>query len=373
MALKKLKKKRPSVWKHLWLLLFFPLGFGLYTLAAAFPDFAEWYALYPYHWISWGINWLTGLAPVSVAEILLYLLVVALLLWLIIGIFRLVKNRGNRLRRLTRQISFFLCGVSVVYFLFVLFCGINYSRVTFSESSGLPVQDSSVEELYELNVSLAEEVSSLRAQLHEDENGVMKSGFSSLEEKAEQARISYDTLQSQYSTLFAGYSSPKPVLASRLMSWCDITGIFIPFTFEANVNVDVPQYSQPATMCHELSHLRGYMREDEANFIAYLACRNSENTEFRYSGAMLAFLYANNALYSADRELGQAVYSSLYEGVQRDFSYNSAYWKQFEGPVSELSNTVNDSYLKANRQEDGVKSYGRMVDLLLADYRKNNT
>ena len=372
MALQSGRKKKIPGWKHLWLLLLFPLGLGLYTLAAAFPDFAEWYALHPYHWISRGINWLTGLAPVSVAEILLYLLVLALLLWLIIGIFRLIKQRGRRLRRLARQISFFLCAASVIYFLFVILCGINYSRITFSESSGLPVQDSSVEELYELNVSLPEEVSSLRAQLPEDQNGVMESGFSSSKDKAEQARISYDTLQPQYPTLFSGYSSPKPVLASRLMSWCDITGIFIPFTFEANVNVDVPEYSQPATMCHELSHLRGYMREDEANFIAYLACRNSENTEFRYSGAMLAFLHANNALYSADRELGQAVYSSLYEGVQRDFAYNSTYWKQFEGPVSEFSNTVNDSYLKANQQEDGVKSYGRMVDLLLADYRKNN-
>ena len=96
------------------------------------------------------------------------------------------------------------------------------------------------------------------------------------------------------------------------MSWCNITGIFVPFTFEANVNVDVPDYSQPATMCHELSHLRGYMREDEANFIAYLACRNSENVEFQYSGAMLAFVYANNALYSADSEvLGTITAGSL--------------------------------------------------------------
>ena len=27
---------------------------------------------------------------------------------------------------------------------------------------------------------------------------------------------------------------------------------------------------------------------------------------------------------------------------------------------------MNDTYLKANAQEDGTKSYGRMVDLLLA-------
>ena len=49
---------------------------------------------------------------------------------------------------------------------------------------------------------------------------------------------------------------------------------------------------------------------------------------------------------------------------------DSAFWNQFDGPVAEVSNQVNDAYLKANSQEDGVRSYGRMVDLLLAMYRE---
>ena len=355
-----------------WLLLCFPAAALLLVLAEFVPGFAEWYATRPYRVISHAGNFLSGLFPFSLAEILLYLLIAAILFWLVFSIIQLIRKPDGRRKRLLRFLMTPLCAASVLFFLFTFTCGINYSRCTFAQISGLPIQDSSVEELYELNVFLAEEVSSLRQQFPENEQGVMESSFSSSSEKAEQARISYDTLEAEYPTLFSGYSAPKSVLASRLMSWCDITGIFVPFTFEANVNVDVPDYSQPATMCHELSHLRGYMREDEANFIAYLACRTSENLEFQYSGAMLAFVYANNALYGADSELGQQVYSSLYKGVQRDFAYNSAYWKQFEGPVSEISNTVNDTYLKANRQDDGVKSYGRVVDLLLADYRKNH-
>ena len=358
--------------RRVWLLLLFPVGLLLYQLAIWFPDFAEWYARNPYRWLSKAVNFLTGLFPFSLAEILLYLLLCGILVWLVVGIVRLVKYPQNRRRRLCGFLLTPFCAASILFFAFVVTCGINYSRYTFAQVSGLPIQESSVQELYTLNVALAEEVSALRKQLPQNDLGVMETGFSSSWEKAQQAKTSYDTLQAQYPTLSAGYSAPKPVLASRLMSWCDITGIFIPFTFEANVNVDVPDYSQPATMCHELSHLRGYMREDEANFIAYLACRNSENIEFRYSGAMLAFVYANNALYSADSKLGQEVFSSLYEGVQRDFAYNSAYWKQFEGPVSDFSGAVNDTYLKANQQDDGVKSYGRMVDLLLADYRKNH-
>ena len=50
-------------------------------------------------------------------------------------------------------------------------------------------------------------------------------------------------------------------------------------------------------------------------------------------------------------------------------SANNAFWQQYEGKISEASSRVNDTYLKANSQTDGIQSYGRMVDLLLGYYR----
>ena len=70
--------------------------------------------------------------------------------------------------------------------------------------------------------------------------------------------------------------------------------------------------------------------------------------------------------------LTDETYSLLCDGVRRDFAANSEYWKQFEGKVAEVSQKINDAYLKANDQTDGTKSYGRMVDLLLALYRAEN-
>ena len=156
------------------------------------------------------------------------------------------------------------------------------------------------------------------------------------------------------------------------MSMAQITGEFTLLTFEANINTLAPDYSVPATMCHELAHTRGFMREDEANFIGYLACRKSDSSEFRYSGVMLALVHAENRLYAADRELFFQVDALLSDGVRRDFAANNAYWARFEGPVAEVSTAVNNTYLRANNQSDGVKSYGRMVDLLLADYRQRH-
>lgn len=72
------------------------------------------------------------------------------------------------------------------------------------------------------------------------------------------------------------------------------------------------------------------------------------------------------ALYSAGRlESYARIYDSLPEQAKIDYQASNRYWEQFETRVAEVSTSLNDSYLKANAQSDGVQSYGRMVDLLL--------
>ncbi len=139
---------------------------------------------------------------------------------------------------------------------------------------------------------------------------------------------------------------------------------------EANVNIDIPDYSIGSTMCHELAHLKGFIREDEANYVAYLACQASTNLELRYSGLMEALILSGNALYAKDADLYYKARALYSDGVSRDLAANSLYWQEFKDkPVSNAAQKINDAYLKANNQEDGVQSYGRMVDLLLAQFR----
>lgn len=357
--------------KRLWLLLLTPAALLLTFSASAHPAFAEWYATVIYPPLSLGINKLTSLIPFSLAQLLLVLLIFGIFYYIIRYILRFMRNTENRRRTLFQFIIHPLCAASVLYFIFTISCGINYSRYPFAQTSGLDIRPSSKAELTELCEELTDRINTLRKNVETDKNGVMKLRDSSIYDTAKQAQAAYNKINAGYPLLRPGYGQPKPVFGSRLMSYCNITGIFIPFTFEANVNTDIPKYSIPSTMCHELSHLRGYMREDEANFLGYLVCNKSDDPDFRYSGNMLAFIHASNALYAADQTAANAVYARLSDGVKRDLTYNSAYWRQFEGPVANAADKMNDQYLKANRQEDGIKSYGRMVDLLLAEYRKN--
>jgi hypothetical protein len=139
---------------------------------------------------------------------------------------------------------------------------------------------------------------------------------------------------------------------------------------EANFNADMPEVSLPFVVCHELSHLSGFMREDEANFIAFLACRESGDAEFGYSGYYNALIYLLNAYY-AEVELDEymEMYATIPEQVRRQITLVNDYWRPFRNTVvAQAASAVNDAHLKIQGQEDGVKSYGRMVDLLIADF-----
>ena len=358
--------------KRVRLLALIPIAFLFSFFGHLFPQFAEGYAETVYPLFSKAVSRAVSVFPFSLAECLVAAAIPAVLLFLAFSVRSVLRHPGERGSYAARAGLNLLCALGILYFAFVFSCGINYSRFPFSQVSGLAVRPSSTAELKALCEELAGSANSLRGDVKTDKNSVMRLSFDSMDSVAREAQSAYDTLEKTYPTLKSGYARPKPVRNSRLMSYCNITGMFFPFTLEANVNVDVPEYTIPATMCHELTHLRGYMREDEANFAAYLACRQSKSADFRYSGTMLAFVSADNALFSADSKAGQAVYDGLNEDVRRDFAANSEYWRQFEGPVADTAEKMNDAYLKSNRQAEGVKSYGKMVDLLLADYRKRH-
>ena len=186
-----------------------------------------------------------------------------------------------------------------------------------------------------------------------------------------QARWSIRYLGQEFPSLAGFYPNPKPVTLSRFLTLQQVTGIYSPFTIEANYNQEVPDYERPFTICHELSHLKGFMREDEANFIAWLACYKSEDAYFRYSAALEGFCYAGNALFKYDREKYRELRRNLCTEAEQDLQYGYQFWHQFDGPVAEAHEKINDAYLKANNQKDGVESYGRVVNLMVGYIREH--
>ncbi|HHU72208.1 MAG TPA: DUF3810 domain-containing protein [Clostridiales bacterium] len=354
----------------LWLL---PISFLLVFIAQKSIYFAEYiFALRIYKWLSQIISLITNVFPFSIAELLVVVAPILITFILVRFIIKLIKDKKNLWYNLGYGLLNLSCVISIALFLFVILVGINYYRFSFTVYSNLVVRDSSLEDLYSLTEELAREANHVRKMVEaEDEEGVFELSYT-IHELAHLVEEAMGELGEEYPVLSGRYGAPKPIFLSPFMSYTEITGMFFPFTMEANVNVDIPDYSIPATMLHELAHLRGFMREDEANYIAYLAGEKSNNPDIKYSSTMLALIISGNALYRENADMYFDIRDQYSEEVLRDIRANSAYWAKYEDTVvSTVSNKINDTYLKVNNQTDGVKSYGRMVDLLLAKYRKD--
>lgn len=333
------------------------------------PGFAHTYSITVYPVLVNTIGRFSSIFPFSLSEAGLYLAAV----FCILNLLFLIKKPLAALSRL-----FFLA--CLLLFLYTAGCGINYYRTPFSYEAGMVMEQSSAGELYSLCLFLTEQINSTLTET--DHSGDALKGLypgqtedtplpsaAMLRELGMEGVKSMKGLGTAYPQLSGYYPYPKPLMNPRLLSIQQLCGIYSPFTIEANYNREMPYYNIPHTICHELSHLKGFMREDEANFIGYLACIGSDSPDFRYSGYLTGWVYAGNALAKADLEAYYGLYGRLAPEAARGLAWNNQFWDRFDGKVAEASTQLNDRYLKANNQEDGVRSYGRMVDLMLAYYR----
>lgn len=332
-------------------------------------DFASWYGEYVYPVITLPLSWGFGLLPFSAGEIILALFILAVLAWLFLFVFFAIRKKGGRKKVVLTFLSWASLFVSLIFLLLTLNCSINYNRVPFSRYSGLEVTPYSKAELREATIYVIDKVNYYSERIETDENGACA-------EPENLALISVEAMNrlgEKYSVLDVYYPQPKPVILSELMSCCNLCGIYFPFTVEANYNNKMPSSSKGFTVCHELSHLSGFMREDEANFISYLACRESDSAYLNYCGYMGVLVYMLNAYspVATDEEYAE-VYLRMSAQVIDEFAHRRNYWKPYQQTViSQVSSAVNDTYLKAQDQVDGEKSYGRVVDLVIADYLAN--
>ncbi|MCD8327012.1 MAG: DUF3810 domain-containing protein [Lachnospiraceae bacterium] len=354
------------------------LSWTLLACAWRVTGFADWWATHIFRWWTAAAGTVFGVFPVSAAEFVLYLLVIWAVGSLALAIWEICKSEGKRralwrserLRPLGIWVRRFLLVASVLWFLFVTCSGINYQRTSFTDSAGIKMQEYTLTELKETCLWLTEMVNEYADQVERDGDGVMQLSLTQ-HETGQLAAQAMESLGDTYPLLSGSYPTPKPVTFSRILSLLSLTGVYSPLTIEANYNREMTAYNIPYSMCHELSHLRGFMQEQEANFIAFLACTGSENADFCYSGYMLAWIQCTNALYDASRADWSEVRTLLPEEAQLDLTVNSAFWNTHEGVLSEVSDQVNDTYLKVNGQSDGVLSYDKVVDLLVSYWMEN--
>ena len=310
--------------------------------------------------------------PFSLMQLLLAAGVIALLWALGQGIRRAVRARRPWL--VFAPFHRWLGAVAVILWIFQVAWGFNYSRPDFAEKMGLESAEPNTEALASMVRYLAAETNrsyamalrfgEIEAEAVNDSATVSRFLIDRETLTASLDRAFGGVLPSMRSVSLAAPKYPRPV--GFVLTRIGISGFYSPFTGEATVNAELPDVSVPFTTAHEMAHQRGTARENEANAIAYLACRDAGAWATRYSGALSAYVRAWRALRRAAPDSAQALGREvLHQGPLDDLAAVRRFWTKHEGPAAQMAEKMNDSYLKANRQEDGVASYGRMVDILL--------
>lgn len=316
----------------------------------------------------------TSIFPFSVGEILIILGILVAVGGAVSFVILMALKKGKRLFISKIYGKIFAWIIVCIALVQTLNCFILYHCTTFGDKYGIEAEEHTVEDLVKLGDIVTEIANEYADKVSRDGDGKFVL-TSSLNETAISAM---KNLGEEYPQLDGFYPNPKPVINSFFMSQQYLMGIYFPFTLEANYNKEMYKANLPDTVCHELAHLRGFIQEDEANFIAYLACIKSGDADFIYSGAISALKYIRNNIeeYGTQEDIDH-FYMNLSPYILNDWNESYSYWEEVQQDdsaiiPSDVVNTVGDiatdTTLKLNGVEDGMNSYGRMVDLMLDYY-----
>lgn len=337
---------------------------GVYLVAALSPVFAEWFTGSVGHTLRRGLAALTSWIPFSLAELLLYLLP-----FLLIFVARHAWRYHCETWRATLRYLICLLAVCSIFFsAFALSFGTGYHTRGLAERINLSATEIDAAALKTTAVLLVTEINALAPEIAYGADGFSKMPYT-VEEMSDKLLTAYARVSAEFPFIRTVKSRVKPVAASRLMSYTHITGVYTYFTGEANLNTYFPDYTLPFTAAHELAHQRGIARENEASFVAFLACIASDDPYIRYAGYLNLYEYVTGALYYADKEAHFELLKALHPAVLGELRAYDAFFAEFaDAPMASVSDTVNDTFLKLNGNKAGTASYGLVVELAVAYY-----
>lgn len=355
-------EKVPKLAKIIYIITAFTVV--LHVVAAFFERFADFFNLYISSVLRAFLSFVTGFLPFSLAEFL----IIAAPIWFFLLIRHAIKHHCDSGKAFLVYLASLGSVICVFYILFFWVYGVGYCSPSLEKKLAYEREKVSVSELRATANILAERTNeSAKKVLFREKNfSVMPYDVAELTNKLNDAYKSFSEKNSYVSKM---KSNLKPVMLSDSMSYTHMTGVYTYFTGESNINVVFPDYTIPFTAAHEMAHQRGIARENEANYVAFLVCIESEDPYIRYCGYINMLEYVLSALYSADGEQYREVISEVSMEVRYEMaSYNVFFEKYRDSTASKISSKVNDTYLKLNGNV-GEKSYGMVVDLTVAYYK----
>jgi hypothetical protein len=277
-----------------------PLSIAIFIASAGIPEAIEiHYSRKFYPITASALSRAAEIFPFSAAEFLIYGTVIFLFWKISASVINLALGKSARKAWLKKMARAIFLWAGIIYFIFIMLWGLNYHRRNLADSLGLERAETSAAEISQCLMILARRANSLAASVKRNTDGVMiLRDRSAARSDIVEAYKRFDE-PAQPRLNFGG---AKPFAWSRILTILGIGGFYSPFTGEPTYNWHMPAVSLPFAMAHETAHQRGFARENEANFMAYLVCRDSGLPELQYSAALTGLIYLMAALERARRK-----------------------------------------------------------------------
>ena len=347
--------------KKLLITLFLIVQILTIQILKHFPEFIEqFYSKGLYVFISKLMRYAFGWVPFSVGDVFYTLASIYFIRWFYLNRKRILKDTWNRLLDIGAT-------VSMAYFAFHMLWAFNYYRHPLHKSLNIGTEYTT-EELVEFTKRLIETSNTIHSELAINDTVKVEMPFT-------KSQV-FDKMQNGYERLSLNYpefeyqpKSIKKSIYSTALTYMGFSGYLNPFTNEAQVDGLIPTYKFPTTSCHEAAHQIGYAAENEANFIGCLAAIHNDDSHFKYSGYTFALRYCLVEIFKRDKDLYYEILETVNKGILENYQEVQDFWRSYENPLEPVFEKTFDTFLKANNQADGLKSYSYVVALLVNYYK----
>ncbi|MBI2671365.1 DUF3810 family protein [Candidatus Woesearchaeota archaeon] len=230
----------------------------------------------------------------------------------------------------------------------------NYNRIEFIEKAGLKE--------YNSNLNLDELVSRINEKK-------LKIG----DWKFDKERFNEDITRSLDETYFlingSEVKSPVKIKEPFFIPLRDvgIGGLTI-LSFDSLVDFSRRDFFSVWALAHEKAHTKGYLKERDAEALAYLACLRSNNDILKYCAYMHLFDLNLNNLAEKNPDEAERLFKQLNKESQEEFSLLSEDLSH-ENPAKTIVGGSFNLILKIRSQKSSVESYldGPLQDLSKID------
>jgi len=336
---------------NLWPFILSLLVFLSTRLSIRNPAFIEQHysrGIYPV--IANLFSFFSNVIPFSLWDVFWILIILLLISGLILVAFRKIKFGWLGLR--TLQI------LAILYSIFYFVWGYNYFRPNIEKRVGweTPKPDEMI---------FRSILDSLIVRTNFNYLQILSSDYPKIDELVEESyKIQSPKLAITYPN---GTRRPKTMIFSSFYSKVGLSGYFGPFFNEIHVNQYLLPMDYPFLLAHEKAHQFGIGSEAEANLVAFIVCTKSSDQRLKYSGYQTLLLYF---LRDASHLKEYKDYiNKIDKRVLQDFRFRQKYYQGLENnTLSDMQTAANNSYLKANNIEKGVKNYNQVVSLVISWY-----